>query len=112
MLLDTPICDFGWKAIDFTLQDINGNMVNMQESIGDKGLLIAFICNHCPYVKAIADRLSQDADLLISEGINVLAIMSNDYHSYEADSPDNMKKFAAIHKFNFPYLREIFKNHA
>ena len=82
MLLDTPICDFGWKAPEFALPDLAGNTVSMSEQLGNNGLLIAFICNHCPYVKAIAERLTEDAKLLQSEGINVVAIMSNDYHAY------------------------------
>ncbi|KPB01732.1 thioredoxin family protein [Ahrensia marina] len=103
-LLDTPICDFGWQAPDFTLKDPNGNSFNMRENLGAKGLLVAFICNHCPYVKAIAERLSEDADLLMGEGIGVVAVMSNDYRDYEADSPENMLKFAQQYGFNFPYL--------
>ena len=103
-LLNTPICDFGWKAPDFTLRDPNGNAFTMSENLGEKGLLIAFICNHCPYVKAIGDRLAQDADSLMAEGINVVAVMSNDYTDYRQDSPENMLKFAAHFGFNFPYL--------
>lgn len=104
MLLNTPLCDFGWKAPDFTLSDPDSNAVTMSEQLGDKGLLIAFICNHCPYVKAIGQRLADDADALIAEGINVLAVMSNDYHHYEADNPANMKRFSAKYDFKFPYL--------
>ncbi|HAU67122.1 MAG TPA: thioredoxin family protein [Gammaproteobacteria bacterium] len=104
MLLDTPICDFGWKAPEFALPDLAGNTVSMSEQLGNNGLLIAFICNHCPYVKAIAERLTEDAKLLQSEGINVVAIMSNDYHAYPADSPVNMRKFAEQYNFSFPYL--------
>ena len=104
MLLDTPICDFGWKAPDFTLFDVEGNPVTMSEQLRNNGLLIAFICNHCPYVKAIAERLTEDAKLLQSEGINVVAIMSNDYHAYPQDSPEQMRKFAEQHNFSFPYL--------
>ena len=104
MLLDTPVCDFGWKAPDFTLPDPDGNSFTMSEHLGGKGLLIAFICNHCPYVKAIADRFASDTRELMDDGINVLAIMSNDYQTYQADSPENMKRFAAQHGFPFPYL--------
>lgn len=104
MLLDTPLCDFGWKAPDFTLQDPDGIEYSMRDHLGTKGLLIAFICNHCPYVQGIAERLAEDTALLISEGINVLAVMSNDYYNVPTDSPENMKKFAAMHKFPFPYL--------
>lgn len=104
MLLDTPLCNFGWKAPDFSLKDPTGKTFSLKEQLGDKGLLIAFICNHCPYVQAIAERLAEDADTLMQEGINVLAIMSNDYQYVPADSPENMLTFAAKHHFNFPYL--------
>ncbi len=104
MLLDTPLCDFGWKAPDFTLQDPDGKSYTMSEQLGDKGLLIAFICNHCPYVQAIADRFADDVRELQKEGINVLAVMSNDYRYVEADSPPYMKKFGLKHNFSFPYL--------
>ena len=104
MLLDTPICDFGWKAPDFTLKDPDGNAFTMSEQLGTKGLLIAFICNHCPYVQAIADRFADDVKTLQAEGINVLAVMSNDYTYVQADSPPNMKRFAEHHGFTFPYL--------
>ncbi|MEP3196373.1 MAG: thioredoxin family protein [Lentilitoribacter sp.] len=104
MLLDTPLCDFGWKAPEFTLSDPDGQKFIMSEHLGEKGLLIAFICNHCPYVKAIGERLKQDTDELMENGVNVLAIMSNDYHDYAADSPENMKVFSAHYGFNFPYL--------
>jgi peroxiredoxin len=104
MLLDTPICDFGWQAPDFTLKDPDGNSFTMSNNLGDKGLLIMFICNHCPYVQAIANRLAGDAQALMNEGINVAAVMSNDYRYVQADSPANMKRFATQHGFNFPYL--------
>ncbi len=104
MLLDTPICDFGWKAPDFTLVDFNSKPFTMSQNLGDKGLLVMFICNHCPYVQAIAKRLSTDARTLIAESINVVAVMSNDYHYVQADSPINMKHFADQHNFTFPYL--------
>jgi peroxiredoxin len=104
MLLDTPICDFGWQAPDFTLKNAYGERFSMREHLGDKGLLIAFICNHCPYVQRIGQRLAEDAKLLMAEGINVLAVMSNDYQLVEADSPENMKQFAKEFGFTFPYL--------
>lgn len=104
MLLDTPICDFGWQGPDFTLKDADGNAFTMSEQLGEKGLLIAFICNHCPYVQRIADQLAEDTQQLIAEGINVLAIMSNDYRMFESDSPENMKRFAQQKGFSFPYL--------
>jgi len=104
MLLDTPICDFGWKAPDFTLKNTDNESFTMSDHLGDKGLLIVFICNHCPYVIQIAKRLSEDTKVLMSEGINVLAIMSNDYEEYAQDSPQNMKNFAEQYGFSFPYL--------
>ena len=104
MLIDTPLCDFGWQAPEFTLANPDGKLYTLSEQLGDSGLLIAFICNHCPYVKAIADRLAADTDLLMSQGINVLAVMSNDYQSYPSDSPENMTLFASKHRFSFPYL--------
>lgn len=104
VLMDTPLCDFGWKAPDFTLQDFDGRSFTMSEHMGEKGLLIMFICNHCPYVKAIADRLAEDTVVLISEGVNVIAVMSNDYRDYHEDSPEHMKKFSKQYDFKFPYL--------
>ncbi len=103
-LLNTPICDFGWNAPDFTLSDPNGNAFNMRDNLGNKGLVIAFICNHCPCVKAIGERLAQDAATLLSEGIGFVAVMSNDYQDYAEDSPSNMLKFASHFGFEFPYL--------
>lgn len=104
MLLDTPICNYGWKAPDFRLQNAYGENFTMRDHLGDKGLLILFICNHCPYVQRIAQRLSEDTRALMAEGINVLAIMSNDYRRVAADSPENMKLFAKQYDFPFPYL--------
>ncbi len=102
--MDTPVCDFGWQAPEFTLKDPSGVSHAMRDHLGDKGLLVAFICNHCPYVKAIADRLASDAQALMDDGIGVLAVMSNDYRKYPADSPENMVAFAEAHGFPFPYL--------
>lgn len=104
MLLDTPQCDFGWKAPDFTLKDPDGQSFNMTEQLGEKGLLIAFICNHCPYVQAIAERFAEDVRELQSQGINVLAVMSNDYRYVPEDGPEYMKKFSQHFGFTFPYL--------
>ncbi len=104
MLLDTPICDFGQPAPDFTLRDADGRTYDRDALMGEKGLLVAFICNHCPYVKAIAGRLAEDAKTLMAEGIGVAAIMPNDYRLTPADSPPEMIKFAAAHGFTFPYL--------
>ncbi len=100
----TPICDFGWKAVDFSLPGIDGRTYSLADVRGAKGTLIAFICNHCPYVKAIADRLAADARKLQDLGIGVVAINANDPVSYPADSFENMKLFAAEHDFPFPYV--------
>ncbi|WP_020590437.1 thioredoxin family protein [Kiloniella laminariae] len=104
MLLQTPLCDFGWKAPSFTLKDLEDRTVSLESLRGEKGTLLAFICNHCPYVKAIVSFLVEDAKVLQENGIAVAAIMSNDYHDYPEDSPENMKIFAAQHGFTFPYL--------
>lgn len=104
MLLNTPLCQFGWKAPEFTLKDPEGKSFTMSDHIGEKGLLICFISNHCPYVQVIGERLSLDTKELIAEGINVLAIMSNDYHSVQMDNPVYMKQFAEHFDFPFPYL--------
>lgn len=104
MLLKTPICDFGWQAPDFTLRDFNNNSFNMTEQLGEKGLLVAFICNHCPYVQAIAERLVQDMKELQAQGINVLSVMSNDFRYVPEDGPEYMKQFSKHFGFTFPYL--------
>ena len=104
MLLETPGCEFGDPAPQFRLPDAHGHMHDLNDHLGPKGVLIAFICNHCPYVVAIADRLAADARLLMDEGIGVLAINSNDYSAYPADAPDKMPGFAEKYGFDFPYL--------
>jgi peroxiredoxin len=100
----TPICDFGWKAPEFTLKDGNGNSVSLADVRGPKGTLVMFICNHCPYVKAVVDRIARDARDLKAAGIGVVAIMPNDYRRYPEDAPARMLAFAAEHGFTFPYL--------
>ncbi len=104
MLLSTPKVETGWQAQPFTLSDPDGRAYKLEDLYGENGLLIAFICNHCPYVKAVVDRFVSDARALQSEGINVVAIMPNDYQHYPDDSPQNMKRFGALHEFSFPYL--------
>ncbi len=104
MLLDGPICDFGWKAPAFTLCDPDGRQYSSDDAMGENGLLVAFICNHCPYVHAIIERLVADAKTLQDDGFGVLAVMSNDYRKVPADSPPEMKRFAHKHSFTFPYL--------
>lgn len=103
MRLDTPLCDFGWQAPDFTLHTPDGTAHSLSDQAGQP-VLVTFICNHCPYVGAIADRLAADARVLMAEGVAVLAVMSNDWRDYPADAPDRMVEFAAKHDFPFPYL--------
>lgn len=102
--LTTPFCDFDALAIDFDLKDTSGKSWTLSEAKGEKGTLIAFICNHCPYVKAILPRLIRDIDELRSLGIKTVAIMSNDPSDYPEDGPENMKKIAEDLAFPFPYL--------
>lgn len=104
MLLDTPEANTGWKAPSFILADPDGNQFNLEGLMGEKGLVVAFICNHCPYVQAIIERFVEDAKALQEKGVNVVAIMSNDYEYVRADNPENMKKFSKYHNFTFPYL--------
>ena len=98
-LTKTPVCDFGKKAEDFKLQSINNKSVSLEEIKGKNGTLIMFICNHCPYVKAIIKDLVEDCKDLKNEGINSVAIMSNDTKNYPEDSFDKMIKFAKDNKF-------------
>lgn len=102
--LQTPVCDFGWKAVDFDLPGVDGNRYNLASAKGEKGLLVMFICNHCPYVKAIRDRIVRDAAELRSHGIGVIAIMSNDPVDYPEDSFDDMARIAREYDFSFPYV--------
>ncbi len=104
MRLDTPLCDFGWQAPAFALPNIDGSEYRFDGRSRGKATLVAFICNHCPYVKAIIERLASDAAALIDEGVEVVAIMPNDYLRYPADSPEKMRQFAAEHALPFPYL--------
>jgi peroxiredoxin len=101
---ETPICNFGWKAPSFTLPGVDGETYSLEELRGPKGTLVTFICNHCPYVKAVIDRIVRDCDELRTLGVNAVAISSNDVVHYPDDSFDNMKRFAAAHRFSFPYL--------
>ena len=99
-----PICAFGWKAPDFTLPGLDGRSRSLKDLAGPRGTLVAFICNHCPYVVAIIDRLVEDAARLSALGIGVVAINSNDAVRYPEDSFENMKIFARTHGILFPYL--------
>jgi peroxiredoxin len=100
----TPICDFGWKAPSFTLPGVDGRTYGLGELRGKNGTLVMFICNHCPYVQAVTDRIVRDVGELKGLGVSAVAISSNDATSHPDDSFDNMKRFAAERGFNFPYL--------
>jgi peroxiredoxin len=102
--LQPPVCDFDQPAIDFALPGVDGNTWTLDSCKGEKGLLVMFICNHCPYVKSIRDRIVRDTSELKAMGINSVAIMSNDPTEYAEDSFDNMKKIAAEFNYPFPYL--------
>ena len=98
-LTKTPICNFGKKAEDFKLKSINNELVSLEDIKGVNGTLIMFICNHCPYVKAIIKDLVEDCKNLKADGINSVAIMSNDTKNYTEDSFENMIKFSKANKF-------------
>jgi len=104
MVVNASECEFGWKAKDFNLLSVEDKFYSLQLIKGKQGTVIVFICNHCPYVIAIAERLSSEAKELKKIGVNTIAIMSNDTKSYPEDSFDNMKKFSYKYNFNFPYL--------
>lgn len=101
-----PVCEFGWLAPDFRLPGTDGKVWSLADVRGASGTLVVFICNHCPYVKAIVPRLVRDARDLQAAGIGVAAICSNDASTHPADSFDNMQAFAAAHGFTFPYLHD------
>ena len=103
-LTKTPICDFGKKAESFELNSTENKVISLNDIKGENGTLIMFICNHCPYVKAVIEEIVQDCKKLKTNGINSLAISSNDVKNYPEDSFDNMIKFSRDHNFNFPYL--------
>ena len=102
--LQPPVCDFGWKAREFDLPGVDGKRHTLNNTRGENGLLIMFICNHCPYVKSIRDRIVRDTRELLQYGINSIAIMSNDSAEYEEDSFENMKKVALQYAYPFPYV--------
>ena len=102
--LETPVCDFDKPLVDFSLPGVDGEIWAPEKARGENGLLVMFICNHCPYVKAIRDRIVRDTAELMEYGVNTVAIMSNDPSEYEEDSFDNMKRVAEQFGFPFPYL--------
>lgn len=104
MAVTAPICDFGWKAVDFNLLGIDGKRCRLADVKGKNGTLVVFMCNHCPYVKAVIDRIIRDARDLQSHGIGVAGINVNDAVQYPEDSYENMQRWAREKNFPFPYL--------
>ena len=104
VLTKTPICNFGEKAQSFKLKGTDGKIHKLEDHIGKKGILIMFICNHCPYVKAVIENIVNDCKNLEKEGLKSIAIMSNDTKDYPEDSFENMISFSKKHGFIFPYL--------
>jgi len=115
-LTKTPVCDFGKKAEEFKLKSINNKVITLNDIRGEKATLIMFICNHCPYVKAIIKDLAKDCNELKNDGINSIAIMSNDTKNYPEDSFENMIDFAENNNFGeieylFDETQEIAKKY-
>ena len=109
-LAKTPICNFGEKARDFSLKSTENKLVSINDVKGENGTLIMFICNHCPYVKAIIKDIVEDVKFLEGLGIKSVAIMSNDVENYPEDSFENMISFSKIYGFTFPYLIDETQN--
>ena len=106
MPVQTPICDFGQKALPFELKSTENKIISLNDIKGKNGTLIMFICNHCPYVKAVAKEIVEDSSELKKIGINSVAICSNDFVNYPEDSFENMIKFSNDNQFDFPYLQD------
>ena len=104
MPIQTPICDFGQKAVPFELKSTENKILSLNDIKGENGTLIMFICNHCPYVKAITKEIVEDCNKLKKMGVNSVAICSNDSVSHPEDSFENMIKFSKQNNFSFPYL--------
>ena len=102
--LETPNLEQDFYAKDFNLLSVDGKKHSLADLNKKNGLVIAFICNHCPYVKAIADKIVREANDLAKIGIGFVGINSNDVENYPEDSYENMKLFAEKHGFSFPYL--------
>ena len=102
--LQTPICDFGWNAVDFDLLGVDGKRYGIADVRGERGLLVMFICNHCPYVKAVRERIVRDCLELQGQGIGSIAVISNDPADYPEDSFDTMRKVAQQFRYPFPYV--------
>ena len=106
MPIQTPICDFGQKAHHFKLKSTNNRLLSLNDLKGENGTLIMFICNHCPYVKAVTEDIVEDCDKLKKFGINSVAVCANDSENYPEDSFENMIEFAKKNRFSFPYLSD------
>ena len=106
MPIQTPICDFGQKAFNFELKSTDNKLISLNDTKGENGTLIMFICNHCPYVKAVTKDIVEDCNDLQKIGINTVAICANDAQSYPEDSFEKMIEFAKKNNFNFPYLSD------
>ena len=106
MAQSSAVCNFGWKAPQFNLPSTKGIDVSLNSASGNKGTLIMFICNHCPYVVGALDDIVEEASALQKIGVNVLAICSNDAEEYPQDNFENMKKFDLDYSFTFPYLHD------
>ena len=104
MPVNAPNDKLNWKAPHFELINIDNKLISLNDAMGENGTVIAFICNHCPYVKAITKELVEDCNKLKKIGVNSVAICSNDSINYPEDSFENMIKFSKENKFNFPYL--------
>jgi peroxiredoxin len=99
-----PVCEFGWKAVAFDLAGVDGARHTLASTRGQNGLLVMFICNHCPYVKAVLERIVRDCTELEQHGVGAVAIMSNDPADYPEDSFGNMQRIARERGFRFPYV--------
>ncbi len=106
MAVETPICDFGWQAPDFSLKGVDGKITTLNDVRGETATLVMFICNHCPYVKSIIDRIGRDVKELQALGMGAVAICANDAVEYPDDSYENMIKFAETNGFTFAYLQD------
>lgn len=104
MAVSAPVCDFGAPWHDFQLPNAAGQPYRLADIAGPNGTLVMFICNHCPYVRSILDRIVRDAHALLDLGVGIVAISANDVDAYPQDGPDHMADLAAQHGFRFPYL--------
>ena len=103
-LTKTPVCNFGEKPHSFQLKGVDNKLHKFENSVGKNGTLIMFICNHCPYVKAVIKDIVNDTNVLKNHGVETIAIMSNDTKNFPDDSFDKMIDFSKINKFQFPYI--------